>query len=207
MGEHVLRLGVLISGGGTNLQAILDASSSKSIPARVVVVISNNSNAYGLERAKKLGIPAIHMSNGQYGSDKELDMALAKTLKEHEVDLVCFAGYMKKRGAAFLKQFPNRVLNIHPGPLPRFGGPGMYGHTVHEAVLKSGVKISGPTVHLVDDRYDHGPILGHIDVPVLPGDDADSLAARVLVQEHVLYAQIIGKVARGELDLDKIGKG
>jgi phosphoribosylglycinamide formyltransferase-1 len=199
-----LRLGVLVSGGGTNLQAIIDACEAGKIPAEVAVVISNNSDAYGLERARKHNIPAVHLSNKQHPKDDALDLALAAKLKEYKVDLVCFAGYMKKRGPLFLKEFPNRVLNIHPGPLPRFGGDGMHGHHVHEAVLKAGIKSSGPTVHIVDDRYDHGPILGHIEVPVLPGDTPDTLAERVLVQEHVIYADIIGKIARGEMDLDSI---
>jgi len=199
-----LRLGVLVSGGGTNLQAIIDACVAGKIPAEVVIVISNNSDAFGLKRARKHGIPAVHLSNKQHPMDEDLDKAIAEKLKEHHVDLVCFAGYMKKRGPAFLKEFPNRVLNIHPGPLPRFGGEGMHGHHVHEAVLKAGVKSSGPTVHIVDDRYDHGPILGHIEVPVLPGDTPDTLAERVLAQEHIIYADIIGKIARGEMNLDSI---
>ena len=206
MPSKELRLGVLVSGGGTNLQAIIDACESKRIPARVVVVISNNSDAYGLVRAREHGIPAVHLSNVHHPKDDALDRAIVAKLKEYGVTLVCFAGYMKRRGVAFLKEFPNRVLNIHPGPLPEFGGKGMHGHNVHEAVLRSGVRSSGPTIHLVDDRYDHGPVIGHIDVPVLPGDTPDTLAARVLAQEHVLYVDVIGRIARGEIDLDLIAR-
>lgn len=201
-----LKVGVLISGGGTNMQAIIDACESGSIPAEIVAVISNNSNAFGLERARKHNIPAYHISNTHYPDDIDLDKAIAEKLKEHGAQLVCLAGYMKKRGPAFLNVFKNRVINIHPGPLPEYGGKGYYGLNVHRAVIEAGEKFSGPTVHLVDEEYDHGPAVDHIQVPVLPDDTPESLAERVLAQEHVIYPQVIGAIARKELDLDEIAK-
>jgi phosphoribosylglycinamide formyltransferase-1 len=199
---ETLKVGALISGGGTNLQAVIDSCESGRISAEVVVVISNNSKAYGLERARKHNIAAVHLSSKQYPDPDDLDVAITNSLKEHGVQVVIFAGYMKKRGPKFLQAFPNRVLNIHPALLPKYGGKGFYGHNVHEAVLAAGEKVSGPTVHIVDDQYDHGPVLGQIEVPVMPDDTPDTLAARVLEKEHVLFAEIIGKIAKGEIDLD-----
>jgi len=199
-----LKVGVLISGGGTNMQAIINACLSDEIPAEIVAVISNNSNAFGLERAKKAGIPGYHISNTHYPNDADLDKAIASKLKEHGAELVCLAGYMKKRGSAFLDVFKNRVINIHPGPLPEYGGKGFYGLNVHHAVIEAGEEFSGPTVHLVDEEYDHGPPVGHIKVPVLPDDTPESLAERVLEKEHKLYPDVIGAIARKELDLDEI---
>jgi phosphoribosylglycinamide formyltransferase-1 len=196
-----LRLGVLASGGGTNLQAIIDACEQGGIPARVVIVISNNSRAGALERARRHGIPTRHLSNYHFQDDAELDAALAGALRDCSVDLVLFAGYMKRRGSAFLEAFPGRILNIHPALLPKFGGRGMYGMHVHRAVLEAGETISGVTVHVVDEHYDHGPILAQEEVPVLPGDTPETLAARVLEVEHRIYPDVIRRIARGEITL------
>ena len=204
MDERELRVGALISGGGTNLQAIIDACNGGPVPARVVTVISNNSKAFGLERARNADIPAFHISSHQYPDPADLDNALADRLEEHGVDLVVLAGYMKKLGPAFLKRFHNRVINIHPGPLPEFGGKGFHGLNVHRAVLESGRKTSGPTVHLVDEEYDHGPVLDHIEVPVIEGDTPESLAERVLEQEHKLFPRVIEKIARREIKLEEL---
>jgi phosphoribosylglycinamide formyltransferase-1 len=199
--ERRLRLGVLASGGGTNLQAIIDACEQGRIPARVVVVISNNSRAGALERARRHGITALHISNYHYPDDADLDTAVAQALQQHAVDLVLFAGYMKRRGPGFLRAFPGRVLNIHPALLPKFGGTGMYGMNVHRAVLSAREQISGATVHVVDGLYDHGPILAQRTVPVLPDDTPEELAARVLEVEHQIYPSVIGRIARGEIKL------
>jgi phosphoribosylglycinamide formyltransferase-1 len=196
-----LKIGVLASHGGSNLQAIIDSCEASRIPAEVVVVISNNGQAGALARARKHKIDAIHLSNKHYPNDEDLDDAIVRELKEHQVDLVCLAGYMKKRGRAFLQAFNNRILNIHPALLPKFGGSGFYGMRVHEAVLAAGEKESGATVHLVDERYDHGLILAQRRVPVLPDDTPETLAARVLVEEHKIYAEVIGKIALGEIKL------
>ncbi len=195
----MIRLGVLASHGGSNLQAIIDNIKKGKLRAKVCVVISNNSEAYALERARKNKIPAIHLSNKHYPKDEELDVVIAKELKKYKVDLVIFAGYMKKRGKKFLNQFPNRVLNIHPALLPKFGGKGMYGIKVHQAVLRRGEKETGVTVHLVDEKYDHGKILAQRKVPVLPGDTPETLQQRVLKVEHQLYSEVIQKIADGEI--------
>lgn len=205
MGESMevkkLRLGVLASHGGTNLQSIIDSCEAARIPAEVAVVISNNSQSGALERARKHKIEAVHLSNKQFPDNEDLDEAIVKVLKENGVDLVCLAGYMKKRGPKFLAAFKNRILNIHPALLPKFGGKGFYGMRVHEAVLAAKEKESGVTVHIVDESYDHGPILAQEKVPVLPNDTAESLAARILVEEHKIYSEVIGKIATGDIKL------
>lgn len=197
-----LIIGFLASHNGSNMQAIIDSIKRGELDAVPAVVISNNSNAYALERAKKEGIPAYHLSSKHYPNEEELDQAILDTLIKHNVNIVCLAGYMKKVGPKVLNYFKNRVLNIHPGLLPKYGGKGMYGKFVHEAVLKAGEKQSGCTVHLVDEHYDHGRILGQKIVPVFPDDDVETLAQRVLEQEHKLYPEILQKIAKGEINLD-----
>ena len=196
-----LRLGVLASHGGTNLQSIIDSCEAARIPAEVAVVISNNSQSGALERARKHNIDAVHLSNKQHPDDEKLDEAITEVLREHEVDIVCLAGYMKRRGPKFLSAFRNRILNIHPALLPKFGGKGFYGMRVHEAVLEAKERESGVTVHIVDEKYDHGPILAQKRVPVLPDDTPETLAARVLIEEHKIYSDVIGKIAMGEIKL------
>jgi phosphoribosylglycinamide formyltransferase-1 len=196
-----LKLAVFASHGGTNLQAIIDRIERGEVDAEIRVVISNNNKAVALERARKHGIEALHMSDAQFGSPEGLDRALVNVLRERGVDLVLFAGYMKKRGPDFIRAFKNRVLNIHPALLPRFGGPGMFGIHVHEAVLAAGEKESVASVHIVDEIYDHGPILAQKKVPVLEADTPETLAARVLEQEHILYSEVIQKIATGEIKL------
>jgi phosphoribosylglycinamide formyltransferase-1 len=199
---------VLASGGGSNLQALLDAGEAGRLDGEVVVVVSNNSEAGALERARRHGIPAHHLSSRHYPDDADLDRALVELLRSYGVNLVAFAGYMKKRGPAFLNAFPNRVLNIHPALLPGpHGGEGKYGLRVHESVLAAGDKVTGVSVHLVDERYDHGPVVARREVPVLPGDTPTSLQRRVLAVEHKLYPAVLAAVARGEIDLDAAAAG
>jgi len=204
-GALPLRLGVLTSGEGSNLQALIDACANGRIPCTVAVVISNNSDAGALARARAHRIPAYHISNRAFPDDADLDREIVRVLRRQRVGLVLLAGYMKRRGPEFLRAFRYRVLNIHPALLPGpFGGPGMYGLRVHEAVVAAGEKTTGVTVHLVDEEYDHGPVVARREVPVLPGDTAEVLQARVLRTEHELYPAVVGAVARGELDLDAI---
>jgi phosphoribosylglycinamide formyltransferase-1 len=184
------------------MQAVLDACRADQLQAEPRVVISNNSDSGALERARREGIPAYHLSTGTHPAPEALDRAILAALKGHEVEVVCLAGYMRRLGPLTLAAYRNRVLNIHPALLPRFGGQGFYGERVHRAVLAAGEGESGPTIHLVDEQYDHGRILAQHRVPVLPGDDAESLAARVLAQEHLLYAETLQRIATGELDLD-----
>ncbi|ROL57053.1 phosphoribosylglycinamide formyltransferase [Bacteroidetes/Chlorobi group bacterium Naka2016] len=197
-----LRIGFLASHNGSNMQAIIDSIKRGELDAIPAVVISNNSNAFALERARREGIPAYHISSKQYPTEEELDKAILETLIKHNVNIVCLAGYMKKVGPKVLNYFKNRVLNIHPALLPKFGGKGMFGKYVHEAVLKAGEKESGCTVHLVDEIYDHGRILGQKIVPVFPDDTVETLAQRVLEQEHKLYPEVLQKIAKGEIILD-----
>jgi phosphoribosylglycinamide formyltransferase-1 len=197
-----LRIGFLASHNGSNMQAIIDAIKKGELDAIPCVVISNNSNAFALERARREGIPAYHISSKHFETEEELDNAILETLLKHDVNIVCLAGYMKKVGPKVLRHFKNRVLNIHPALLPKFGGKGMYGKFVHEAVLKAGETQSGCTVHLVDEIYDHGRILGQKVVPVYPDDTVETLSARVLEQEHKLYPEVLQKIAKGEIQLD-----
>ncbi len=201
---QVLHLGVLASHGGSNFQAILDAIEAGTLPARAGVVISNNSGAGALERARRAGVPALHLSGATHPDPAALDEAIAAALRQHGVELVVCAGYMRRVGARVLAAFPRRVVNIHPALLPRFGGRGMHGIHVHEAVLAAGVRETGVTVHLVDEIYDHGPILAQARVPVCEGDTPEGLQARVLKTEHRLYPETLCRIACGEIDLDAL---
>ncbi len=197
-----LALGVLASHGGTNLQAIIDSCRSGAINAEVRVVISNNSRSLALERARRANIPASHLSSGTHPDPDRLDEAITETLRLYGVQVVALAGYMKMLGTRTLDAYRSRILNVHPALLPKFGGQGMYGERVHEAVLASGERVSGVTVHLVDEVYDHGPVVAQTQVPVLPDDTPGTLAAKVLEQEHILYPETIQRIATGEIDLD-----
>ena len=182
-------LGVLISGRGSNLQAILDAIKDGRLDARVGVVLSNVAGAAGLERARAAGVPTEVLSHRDYASRERYDEALVDRLRAHEVDLVCLAGFMRLLSPVFVRAFPRRILNVHPSLLPAF--PGL--HAQRQA-LEHGVKVTGATVHLVDEELDHGPILLQRTVPVLEGDDEESLSARILEQEHQIYPQAIALV-------------
>ncbi len=192
-----MRIGVLASGGGTNLQSIIDACESGRLSAEMALVISNNSSAGALERARKAGISSLHISGVTYPDSSSLDRAILNALTESGVDLVALAGYMKKLGSMTLHAYRNKVLNIHPALLPDFGGQGMYGMAVHRAVLASGVTVTGPTVHLVNEKYDEGAILAQSEVPVLHDDTAQSLQSRVLEVEHRIYPETIENLNRG----------
>ncbi|KPL19871.1 MAG: phosphoribosylglycinamide formyltransferase [candidate division Zixibacteria bacterium SM23_81] len=187
----MLRLAVLASGGGTNLQAIIDACEGGEIDAQVVLVVSNNSDAGALQRARTHGIPDVHLSSKQFDSREEFDTRLLEILAEYKADLIILAGYMKLLSPAVVSAYRHRMLNIHPALLPSFGGQGMYGIRVHQAVIESGAKFSGVTVHVVDEQYDHGPIVAQRVVPVMDDDTPEILARRVLVQEHQIYKEVI----------------
>ncbi len=203
-----LRIGVLASGGGTDAQAIIDACEAGLIEGDVAVVVSNNSKAGVLERARRHGVPAHHLSSYDYPDDADLDRAFAELLRGCDVNLVALAGYMKKRGAAFIAAFPNRIVNIHPALLPGpHGGVGKYGLHVHESVLAAGDEVTGVSIHLVDEEYDHGPVVAWREVPVLPDDTPASLQKRVLAVEHEFYPAVLAAVERGEVDLDAIAAG
>ena len=204
MSNKSLSIGVLSSHEGTNLQSIIDACKEGWLHARVRVVVCNNSRSMAIERARREGIPFRHISGRTHPDPHELDAAIASAFEEHGVELVVLAGYMKKLGPRTLDRYRGRILNIHPALLPRFGGEGMYGSRVHEAVLDSGDAVSGVTVHLVDEEYDRGPIVAQRKVPVLVDDTPDSLARRVLEQEHAIYPETLQMIASGEIDLDRL---
>jgi phosphoribosylglycinamide formyltransferase-1 len=196
MATDPLRIGVLASGSGTNLQAILDRCQDGTLNAVVAVVISNNRKAYALERARQAGVEAAHWSEKKAGSPEAFVDGLLDILRLARVDLVVLAGYMKLVPRPVVDAYQGRMLNIHPALLPKFGGKGYYGMRVHEAVLAAGEKESGATVHLVDAEYDRGGVFLQRTVPVLPGDTPESLRDRVLAVEHELFPQAIAKFAK-----------
>ena len=197
-----LRIGALSSHEGTTLQAILDACAQGTLPARVVAVISNNSDSGALRRARAAGSAAIHLSSKTHPEPELLDASITAALLEQGVEVVMLAGYMKKLGPELLATYQGRILNTHPALLPKFGGHGMYGVRVHEAVIRAGETESGPSVHLVDAEYDTGRVLAQAQVPVEAGDTPESLAARVQARERRLVVEVLSQVARGELLLE-----
>lgn len=193
------KLGVFASGNGTNLQAIINACDSGVLPAEVSLIISNNSTSGALERGRNHGIHRLHLSTRAHPDSDELDQAIYNVLVRNNIEFVLLAGYMKKLGKKVLSEFSNRILNIHPALLPRFGGKGMYGINVHRAVLAAGDALSGATVHLVNERYDEGPILNQRSVPVVASDTAETLQSRVLGIEHTLYVETIQRLLSREV--------
>ena len=199
-----MRLGVLASHGGSNLQAIVNSTKSGVLAARVVVVVSNNSDSLALERANQEGIPAFHLSRSTHPEPKRLDQDILQVLREYGVTLVALAGYMRPLGRAVLGAYARRILNVHPALLPRHGGRGMYGIRVHESVIKSGDRMTGVTIHLVDEEYDQGPIVAQTQLPVLEDDTVETLAQRVLQTEHRFYPEVLERIRSGHIDLDNL---
>ncbi len=197
----MLRVGVLVSGGGTNLQAILDAIDQGRVTnAQVEVVISNNSGAFALERARTHGIEALCVSPRDYKTREEFNQALLETVDRYELDLIVLAGFLVKVPEIMIGKYRNRIINIHPSLIPSFCGVGYYGLKVHEAALKRGVKLTGATVHFVDEGMDSGPILLQKAVEVLPGDTPEILQKRVMEQaEWQLLPQAIDMIANGRI--------
>ena len=189
-----LRVGVLLSGGGTNLQAILDAAGREY---DVVVVASDNADAFGLERARGAGVVSVHVDPKAFDGREAFNAGLVDVLREHQVELVCLAGFMRILAPNFVKAFENRILNIHPALLPAFPGA----HAVQEA-LAWGVKVTGTTVHLVDEEVDHGPVVLQRAVAVEPGDTEETLHERIKAAEHELYPEAIRLFAAGRLKIE-----
>jgi phosphoribosylglycinamide formyltransferase 1 len=197
-----LKIAVFASGRGSNFEAILKAIKEGRIRgAGIVCVVSNNSGSGALETARKNGIPALHISRMQFESDADFDRHLLDALERHGANFIALAGYMKRVSPAVISRFKNRIVNIHPALLPEFGGAGMYGEHVHKAVIASGAKVSGATVHVVDEVYDHGAIVLQRTVPVAPGETADSLAKKVLAVEHEIYPEAIALFAEGKVTI------
>jgi phosphoribosylglycinamide formyltransferase 1 len=192
------RVAVFISGRGSDMQALVDASKDGRLDAQIVLVVSSNREAYGLIRAAAQRIETFVFMKKSYASPEEADRALLEKLREHKIDFLATAGYLKMLPVLVLQAFPQRIVNIHPALLPKYGGKGMYGRFVHEAVIGTSEKESGVTVHLVDEEYDHGKILEQVKVPVLPDDTPETLAARVLDEEHRLYPIALNKLIKGE---------
>lgn len=195
----MLNIGVLVSGGGTNLQAIIDAIDNKKITnAKIVTVVASNPNAYALERAKKHGIPSIVISRRAFNSIEEHDTAVCEHMKNMDVDLIVMAGYLSIVGEILVKEFHNKIINIHPSLIPSFCGQGYYGLKVHEAALSRGVKVTGATVHIVNEVCDGGPILLQKAVEVMPGDTPEILQKRVMEEaEWKILPQAIDMIANG----------
>lgn len=198
MERQAARIAVFISGGGTNLQALIDGSKVGILSGKIVWVVSSSAKAYGLTRAENEGIETFVFKQKKYASREDAAADLLSKLQERRIDYIALAGFLKLIPTAIITAYRNRIVNIHPALLPKYGGKGMYGHHVHEAVLAAGDKESGVTIHLVDEIYDHGKILHKVPVPVLPDDTPDSLAARILEQEHKFYPRVLNKLIRGE---------
>jgi phosphoribosylglycinamide formyltransferase 1 len=191
------RLGILISGRGSNLQSLIDAIRRGELDATIAVVVSNRPQAAGLLRAREAGLETVCLRQSEYESRDAYDAAVADVLRAREVDLVCLAGFMRLVGPPLLDAFPNRILNIHPSLLPAF--PGL---DAQKQALEYGVRVAGATGHLVTPELDGGPIVLQAAVPVLPGDTVESLSARILVEEHRLYPKAVGKVLDGQWRID-----
>ena len=191
------KLGVLVSGRGTNLQAIIDAIETGPLKARIAVVLSNKKDAPALEKARSHGIEALWVDPKQHAGKKEYDQALVQELKTRNIDLVCLAGYMRILKPEFIRAFEGKIINIHPSLLPAF--PGL---NVQQQAIDHGVKFSGCTVHFVNEQLDSGPIILQAVVPVHDTDDAQSLAERILIQEHLIYPRAIQMIAENRLHIE-----
>ena len=197
----VLKLGFLASHNGSSMRAIVAAAQSGELPAIPCVLISNNADAPALAYARKVGVPAHHLSRSKLGDGTDLDRAIAETLAAAGAEWLILSGYLRKLGPRTLARHAGRILNIHPSLLPKFGGPGMYGLNVHKAVIAAGERVSGATVHLVDEQYDHGPVLARREVAVEPGETPQCLARRIQEIEPALFLDVLHRLAEGSLVL------
>jgi phosphoribosylglycinamide formyltransferase 1 len=194
-----MNIAVFASGGGTNFQSLIDRVEAGDLHAKLSLCIGNNSKAAAFERARKHGIPVRHIAPSHFATDSAYVDALLGVLHENSIDLIVLAGYMKKIPAPIIAAYRNRIVNIHPGLLPAFGGPGLYGEKVHQAVLDYGAKISGVTVHFIDEEYDHGPVIFQASTAVRDTDDAHALAARVLRIEHESLWRVCEAISQGRI--------
>jgi len=199
----MLKVGILVSGGGTNLQAIIDRIENQEIKnAKIVTVVSNRKKAYALERAKKHGLSTCWISPITYETREAFDQALIDHFQALEVDLVVLAGYLVVLGSRFINAYRNRIINVHPSLLPAFSGDGFYGLRVHEAALERGVKVSGATIHFVDEGTDTGPIVAQKTVEVLETDTAETLQKRIMEEaEWQLLPEVINQIAKSQLEV------
>ena len=194
MGDKI-HLAVFISGGGTNLQSIIDNCTAGKIPAEVVLVVSSKDDAYGLVRAQNAGIDTAVYNRKSFPDGDAADRYIVELLEKYRIDVVALAGYLKMIPPALIARYRGRIVNIHPALLPKYGGKGMYGIRVHQAVIEAGDSESGVTIHVVDEVYDHGRVLAQEKVPVYPSDTPEDLAARVLKVEHTLYPRVLKELS------------
>ena len=186
-----IKIGVLISGGGTNLQCLIDGIKSGYINGEIKLVMSNKKDAYGLKRAEKEGIEALYIDRKSFGSEEEYNRKVIETFKNREIDLVVLAGYLRVLSKEFVREYSGRIINIHPSLIPSFCGKGYYGEKVHKEVLRYGVKVTGATVHFVDEGTDTGPIILQRTVEVKEQDTVETLKDRVLKVEHEILAEAV----------------
>jgi phosphoribosylglycinamide formyltransferase 1 len=198
----VKRCAVFASGSGSNFQALIDRRECGDLHVELALLIGNNSTAGAFEKAKKHQIPSLHLAPTHFESEVLYTEKLLSILESYKIDLIILAGYMKKLPPEVIGKYRNRIVNVHPGLLPAFGGKGMYGSRVHQAVIDYGAKISGITIHLVDEEYDHGPIILQESIKVDSFDDAHSLAERILKVEHANYWKAIEAIAQGTVTID-----
>ena len=196
-----MNVAVLASGQGSNLKALIEANKSGKLDARIVLVLSDKSETGAFETARQNDIATGHIVRPSFSSNNGFDQAVVALLREHEVDFIALAGYLRMISPSLVKHYTDRILNIHPALLPAFGGKGMYGRKVHEAVLEYGCKVSGATVHLVEEGYDTGPAVMQRCVPVLPADTTETLAARVLEVEHKIYPEALQLFAEKRVEI------
>ena len=199
MRSQTLKLGFLASGNGSSARSIIGAIRAGSLAAEARLLVSNNRSAPALAFAAEAGVPALAIAT--QADPEAADARLAEEMVSRGVELIVLSGYLRQLGPRTLQRFEGRILNIHPGPLPQFGGHGMYGRRVHEAVIAAGVAQSGICIHLVDEEYDRGPVIARCDVPVAPGDTAETLEARVTGLEPAFFVETLQRIAEGVLTL------
>ncbi|MCD6413675.1 MAG: phosphoribosylglycinamide formyltransferase [Elusimicrobia bacterium] len=191
--KKAVRIAVFASGKGTNLQSIIDGCRRGDIPGKVVFVLSDNSHAFAISRAKRAGIETVILARRRYKSDETYSARMLKEVRKRKIDLICLAGFLLKLPEPVVREYRNRILNIHPALLPKFGGKGMYGLRVHREVLRKGEKISGCSVHFVDEKYDHGRVFLRKVVKVKKTDTPETLQERILKEEHILFPKAVRK--------------
>jgi len=201
MADKMLNIAVFASHNGSNLQAIIDACRLGTLKARVSVVLSNNSDSRALQRAADAGIDSFHVSAKILGSDEALDAEIGQILDSHNTDIIFLAGYLKKIGKNVLKKYHNRVFNIHPALLPKYGGKGMFGMNVHKAVIEAKEAVSGITIHRASQEYDDGEIVAQTMVAISPNETAETLAAKILAREHTFIVEVLNQIVDGTISI------
>ena len=194
-----MNIAVFASHNGSDLQAIIDACKSGKINARVCAVLSNNADSRALQRAEASGIDRYHASTKVFGDEDALDAGILEILNSHNIDMIFLAGYLKKIGTGVLRKYRNRIFNIHPALLPQYGGNGMYGMNVHNAVINAKEKVSGITVHRVNEEYDEGEIVAQTTVDITDVETAEALAAKILEREHTFIVEVINEIEKGKI--------